>query len=134
MYIEQILPQKIADKTSFHELTHTESQQNYPQPEKFNISDLALTIALTPLSFVFIWVIFLFIWEKIRSNLHNKIDFSIHDIHQVPCKNCKFFANNHYLRCAVQPNLVCTEEAINCTEYDPNDSEPPAKKFFNWIK
>ncbi|MGM3305334.1 hypothetical protein ACSQ6I_04980 [Anabaena sp. WFMT] len=129
MYVEQILQQKVADKRSFHQLTHSESKQEYVQQQPLNISDLA--IALSPLSFVFIWAIFLFILQKIRSNLDNKIAFSINSVHQVPCKNCKFFSNNHYLKCAVKPDIVLTEEAINCSEYCPKKGKFPANKFFS---
>ncbi|AFZ56617.1 hypothetical protein H6G54_00470 [Anabaena cylindrica FACHB-243] len=128
MYVEPILQQKVADRRILHQLTRSESKQEYTQQQPLNISDLA--IALTPLSFVFVWAIFLFILQKIRSNLDNKIAFSVNTVHQVPCKNCKFFANNHYLKCAVKPDIVLTEEAINCSEYCPKKGKFPTNKFF----
>lgn len=129
MYVEQILQQKVAPKKSFHQLTHSQVKQEYTtQQEGINISDLA--IALTPLSFVFIWAIFLFILHKIRSHADNKIAFSMNGLHQVPCKNCKFFSNNHYLKCAVNPDIVLTEEAINCSEYCHKKDKLPSNKFF----
>ncbi len=36
---------------------------------------------------------------------------------QSPCTNCRFFDNNHYLKCAVHPELVLTKEALNCSDY-----------------
>lgn len=36
---------------------------------------------------------------------------------QIPCKNCHFFAHNHYLRCTVQPSLVLTDQAFDCSDY-----------------
>ncbi|MBD2250044.1 hypothetical protein [Nostoc parmelioides] len=38
---------------------------------------------------------------------------------QYPCKTCKFFDDNNYLKCAVNPSVVFTKEAINCSEYQP---------------
>lgn len=35
----------------------------------------------------------------------------------VPCRNCQFFANNKYLKCAVHPSAVLTEQATNCSDY-----------------
>lgn len=128
MYVEQILQKNIeADKT-FNYLTQSESKREYVPQEGLDVSDLA--IALTPLSFVFIWAMILLILQKIRSNLDNKISFSINSVHQVPCKNCKFFANNHYLKCAVKPDIVLTEEAINCSEYCPKKSKLRGNKLF----
>jgi hypothetical protein len=126
---EQILQQKVATNQKFQSLTPAENQNKYIPEEGLNISDLV--IALSPLSFVFIWVIFLLILQKIRSHLDNKITFSINSVHQVPCKNCKFFANNHYLKCAVKPDIVMTEEAVNCSEYCPKKSKLNNNKFFS---
>jgi hypothetical protein len=128
MNIEQILQQKLAVNQTFHPATQTESKHEYAQQEGLNVADLA--IALSPVSFVFVWAIFLLILQKLRSNLENKIDFSINSSHQVPCKNCKFFANNHYLKCAVKPDIVLTEAAINCSEYCPKKGKFPANKLF----
>lgn len=41
--------------------------------------------------------------------------------HQSPCSNCKFFKNNPYLKCAVNPTSVLTEEAKNCPDYSPSE-------------
>ncbi|MFM2060921.1 MAG: hypothetical protein RLZZ507_591 [Cyanobacteriota bacterium] len=131
MYVEQILPNKadkVAVNKTLNRFTQTESKPEYPQQEGLNISDLA--IALSPLSFVFIWAIFLFILQKIRSHADNKMAFSINGLHQVPCKNCKFFSNNHYLKCAVKPDIVLTEEAVNCSEYCQKKGKFPPNKLF----
>lgn len=131
MYIEDILQHKgdkVAVNKTFHSLKPTESKQEYAQQEGLNISDLA--IVLSPLTFVFIWAIFLFIVQKIRYHADNKIDFSVNSLHQVPCKNCQFFSNNHYLKCAVRPDIVLTEEAMNCSEYCPKKGKFPPNKLF----
>ena len=43
-------------------------------------------------------------------------------VKQVPCRNCQFFKDNHYLNCAVQPSIVLTKQALNCSDYLPNSS------------
>lgn len=40
---------------------------------------------------------------------------------QVPCRNCRFFKDNHYLNCAVHPSIVLTKEALNCSDYCSNN-------------
>lgn len=36
---------------------------------------------------------------------------------QVPCPNCQYFSKSSYLRCAVQPKLTMTDEAVNCSDF-----------------
>lgn len=40
---------------------------------------------------------------------------------QVPCRNCRFFNDNHYLNCALHPSIVLTKEALNCSDYCNNN-------------
>jgi hypothetical protein len=35
----------------------------------------------------------------------------------LPCKKCYFFSVSNYLPCAVNPTIVMTEEARNCSDY-----------------
>lgn len=39
---------------------------------------------------------------------------------QVPCRTCRFFTNNPYLKCAVHPSIALTKQAIDCTDYQLN--------------
>ena len=43
----------------------------------------------------------------------------IQRLHQVPCHNCKYFTNSCYLKCTVNPHLACSEDAIDCRDYQP---------------
>lgn len=36
---------------------------------------------------------------------------------QIPCRNCQFFKENQYLKCAVHPTIVLTQQALNCRDY-----------------
>lgn len=38
-------------------------------------------------------------------------------MHQIPCTKCRFFTNDHRLKCTAQPHIANTEEAINCIDY-----------------
>lgn len=35
----------------------------------------------------------------------------------IPCRECQFFKDNHYLRCAIHPSIVMTKQSINCLDY-----------------
>ncbi|MEA5507247.1 hypothetical protein VB735_29975 [Halotia wernerae UHCC 0503] len=37
--------------------------------------------------------------------------------HKTPCSKCRYFNNNLYLKCAVQPEKVMTKEAKDCQDY-----------------
>jgi hypothetical protein len=128
MTVEPTLPKKLIVDRSIHEITQKEVKQQQPQSDSLNIPDIA--ISLTPVSLVFSWIIFFIILRKIRTILDNKMVFTVNNLQQVPCKNCQFYANNHYLKCAVQPSLVLTEEAKNCSEYSPKKSNYFPKDLF----
>ena len=61
-----------------------------------------------------------------------RLDRAILPQSQVPCRNCKFFANeNQYLKCAVRPDAVLTKQAINCSDYyDKYGSSFPGDEHF----
>ncbi|MBD2204820.1 hypothetical protein H6G33_13405 [Calothrix sp. FACHB-1219] len=42
----------------------------------------------------------------------------IKELENSPCKDCRFFVNNKYLNCAVNPSIVLTKAAIDCRDYD----------------
>lgn len=44
-------------------------------------------------------------------------------LNQIPCRNCQFFKENQYLKCAVHPSTVLKEEAINCPDYCPQNEK-----------
>lgn len=43
--------------------------------------------------------------------------FSLESLQQYPCKKCRFFSNNPYIKCAVHPYMALTQKAINCSDY-----------------
>ncbi|MEA5516224.1 hypothetical protein [Nodularia sp. UHCC 0506] len=121
MSVEPILLKKIAENRNFSQVTSSEVKQEQMQPDGLDIPNIALT--LSPVALLFSWVIFFLVLQKIRTFLDNKMVFSGNAAHKVPCKNCRFYANNHYLKCAVNPSLVLTEEAQNCSEYSPKNGK-----------
>jgi hypothetical protein len=35
----------------------------------------------------------------------------------ITCSRCRYFNDNHYLKCALHPVTVMTEEAVECKDY-----------------
>ena len=128
MSLEPVLLKKIAENRNFSQVTRSEVKQEQIQPDALNIHDIALT--LSPIALLFSWVLFFLILQKIRTFLDNKMVFAVKGSHKVPCKNCRFYSNNHYLKCAVQPSLVLTEEAKDCPEYSPRNGKFPPTNLF----
>lgn len=100
------------------EQVETPAYQSPMTPEQsFSTGDLLLV----PLSFAaVVWVV-LFVmhfnfWKSVRSRLSN-----LPTVSQLPCTNCKYFKNNPYLKCAVQPDKVLRTEATECPDYSSNE-------------
>lgn len=121
MYFEQLLSNQLAVNQKIHQGTHNEVNTNISSSEGFGIPDIA--ISLTPVGLVFSWIVFFIILRKVRNILEDKLIISVKKSQQLPCKNCKFYTNNHYLKCAVNPSIVMTEEAKNCSEYTPDKKQ-----------
>ncbi|AFZ32416.1 hypothetical protein Glo7428_3962 [Gloeocapsa sp. PCC 7428] len=79
-----------------------------------------------PLSLVTGGAIFLTMLFKFRKNKQSDIVVNLKQLNKIPCSNCRYFSSNPYLKCAVNPKIALTQEAIDCTEYSPQ-----AKKSFH---
>ncbi|WP_414527766.1 hypothetical protein [Nodularia chucula] len=128
MSVEPILLKKIAESRNFSQVTSSEIKQEQMQQDDLGISDIALS--LSPIVLLLSWVFFFLILQKIRNLLDEKMVFTIKSLHKVPCKNCRFYSNNHYLKCAVQPSIVMSEEAKDCSEYLPKNARFSPKRIF----
>lgn len=38
---------------------------------------------------------------------------------KIPCPGCQYFSKSSYLRCAVQPKLTMTNDAMECPDFNP---------------
>lgn len=62
-------------------------------------------------------LIFLILLLKVRGNAPKKIIYPSRDLQEIPCKTCRYFTGDPYLKCAVNPSVVLTKEAVNCLDY-----------------
>ncbi|KJH69704.1 hypothetical protein UH38_22540 [Aliterella atlantica CENA595] len=78
-------------------------------------SEMLLTVI-----YFFVFAVSLIIIKSFKSYQTGKIqDATSKRSSQIPCKLCRFFSHNYYLKCAVHPDLALKAEAINCPDYYP---------------
>ena len=83
------------------------------------------TVLLVPIGFIAIWAAFVCVisdtWKLNRRERSSLIQST-----QLPCKKCRFFHNNTYVKCAVSPHLALTKDAVNCSDFRPRDRKIPS--------
>lgn len=77
----------------------------------------ALQPYLVPVCFVAAWVLVALVAWSLWSALRDAIARS-RRLHQIPCAGCRFFTDDHRLKCTVHPSLALTEGAINCPDFE----------------
>jgi hypothetical protein len=123
MYADELLElsalgEQNLNQASLIDTQPVQAESDGPKPDVAAIPDGALY--LLPLCMVTVWVITLLtissFWKIAREGL-----LTAKHLHQVPCRNCRFFESNPYLKCAVHPSLALTEQAFNCSDYCPQN-------------
>ncbi|MEH2407753.1 hypothetical protein [Nostoc sp.] len=128
MYHDQMLQKTVAANSNLHQVILSEAKKEQAQTHELTFPDLA--ISLFPIGFIIGWIGFFLILRKARVFLDDKMVFSIKELDKLPCKNCRFYSHNHYLKCAVNPSIVLTKEAMNCSEYSPSNKKGFSKNPF----
>ncbi|MEH2155950.1 hypothetical protein [Nostoc sp.] len=129
MHHNQILQKTVAANSNLDQVIQGEVKNEQTQTHELTIPNIA--IYLSPVGFIIGWIGFFLILRKIQVFLDEKMVFSIKDLHKLPCKSCRFYSNNHYLKCAVNPSIVLTEEAMSCSEYSPSKKRFSSKNPFS---
>lgn len=129
MYLQTILLQNLAADSNLNQTTETEVNQHQTHPSGVTIPDIAASVG-SSIGFFMAWLAFFVMLSKLRSVVDNKRVLPTNNSHKLPCQNCEFFCSNNYLKCAVQPAIVMTEEAKDCSDYSPKAPEVIKKKFF----
>ncbi|MEH2382746.1 MAG: hypothetical protein V7K27_28320 [Nostoc sp.] len=128
MYHDPMLQKTVAANSNLHPVILSEAKKEQAKTHELTFPDLA--ISLSPVGLVISWIVFFLILRKFRAFLADKMVFSIKGLDKLPCKNCRFYSHNHYLKCAVNPSIVLTQEAINCSEYSPSNKKKSSKNPF----
>ena len=112
---------------SYYEANSPEESvvQEVPIPEKpVNQTSKSLEgIGLVYLTSGFLAIVSIIVFLKhlqVRKVVRGQFYLS-QPFHKIPCTNCQYFNNNLYMKCAVQPSIVLSENAKDCTDYQPLD-------------
>lgn len=77
-------------------------------------------LVLAPTSFMIVWALIVFSVSALCKNAQDKDRIVTYNCcNELPCRDCRFFNNNSHLKCAVHPSTALTEQAINCSDYWP---------------
>ena len=71
---------------------------------------------VVPLCFSIAWLLVGIIAWSLWSALRD-VTAQAQQMHSIPCANCQFFTNQHFLKCPVHPSTALSAEAINCPDY-----------------
>ena len=129
MHTSEVFRLDVSAQKSVHQSTLIEAKlakatHNDTKPQQGDIPFVAIFLA--HISFMIVWAIFVFIVSSVCKALEDPPEntaqdkdeiVSIKHVQQHPCKNCQFFNNNYFLKCAVHPAIALTKQALNCSDY-----------------
>jgi hypothetical protein len=104
-----------ASKTKIQQITEQKESVSHPAVKPTDSFGSNL-VWLLPLWGAIVWLLLLCTasetWKLLRSNANTAKQGQ-----RVPCKNCRFFSSNFYLKCAVRPGDALTDRAVDCTDF-----------------
>lgn len=90
--------------------------------ERSTVDDSLVWISL---SFLVAWAIAVFLFKASKLAW---VTMVFQRPKQIPCRNCRYFTNSSYLRCAVHPKQALTQTAIDCSSYESKVQEPGLRR------
>lgn len=82
---------------------------------------------LVPICFIAAWgLVLLTVWQ-VFSALRDGLARA-KQMHEIPCANCAYFTNSHFLKCPLHPHAALTESAISCGDYENSNPVDAAVK------
>ena len=76
-------------------------------------------LVLIPLCFAGAWAIAVAMSGMPKPPRQRKLSLKVYS--KIPCRNCQFYSNNPYVRCAIRPTDAMTEQAIDCSDYSARE-------------
>ncbi|MCU0535611.1 MAG: hypothetical protein MUD14_17105 [Hydrococcus sp. Prado102] len=101
----------------------SEAKLDEVQTEEISITDIVSYGIPTSLVLISV-VVFLKLLKTGRQGIE-KIAAPMKHFSQVPCRKCRFFSSNPYLKCAIHPSTVLTAQARDCSDYWALDGKFP---------
>nr|WP_017297750.1 hypothetical protein [Nodosilinea nodulosa] len=76
-----------------------------------------LQLVLTPLCFALAWALVgMTLWHMVTAVRDGVNRAKV--MHKIPCSDCRYFTNNHRLKCPIHPTVALSESAIGCADFD----------------
>lgn len=120
MYFAKKTPQNFLDQEHVSQVTQRELPTNQPQPQ-VTVENVIGSLG-GGIAFTLIWVGLLLLLVKIfKKEQNGQLPILDNPQSNLPCHKCVYFSQNHYLKCAVQPSIVLTEESMNCSDFCPQN-------------
>jgi hypothetical protein len=118
MSTEDFLKYLLPEETNTSQIIISEVKPNDVKTEEVSInhtlSEVSLGIVLLSSLVCFLML------SKAGVSAQKDIDDLVESASfQIPCNKCHFFSNNPCLKCAVQPTIAMTKEAIGCSDFRP---------------
>ena len=76
-------------------------------------------LILIPLCFAGAWAIAVAISGMPKAPRQRRLSPKVYS--KIPCRDCQFYSNNPYVRCAIRPADAMTEQAIDCSDYSARE-------------
>jgi hypothetical protein len=112
---KEIPNQDLAGENSFQVVERIEESPAKTSHDQVTIANEGLLwtpLYLTLIAWALLFLVPLNVWKSLRSK-PNPLEKAC----KYPCLSCRFFENNHYLKCAVHPSKVLSTEANECPDY-----------------
>lgn len=121
MYTDETLRRYTAKEKNFNETVASQTKPDGAKPDGVSTPDAA--VFSVPIALLVGCAVIFFMLFKKWIVIRHEIPFNVRQSHQIPCRKCRFFSGNHYLKCAIQPSVALTEKAIHCSDYCPQDDK-----------
>ncbi len=130
MFTDKLLKLHVSEQNNFNLASPSEAKLVSVKPELLKPEltkpegvitpdEVLFLIPLCSMVFLAVFILMLpDVWKLARTKIAN-----LNRFHQVPCRNCRFFTNNHNLWCAVHPSIALTKQALNCSDYSPQTED-----------
>lgn len=71
--------------------------------------------------FVSFWLLLMILFSLSAIRAIKEGAEQVKKLHRIPCYKCDFFTKDYRLKCTVHPSKACSEEALGCIDFEPNN-------------
>jgi hypothetical protein len=97
-----------------------------PNPRRIENWDTAFQIII---SLMILSTLGIVIYAGILKSRQQSVSFNPYS--KVPCRRCRYFSDNQFLKCTLHPTTALTGQAVDCRDYCPHNAEKRFEKESN---